>query len=588
MTPPINPKLRILALTLALSISPLLFAANLVRGPYLQIVTPTSIVIKWRTDVSTDSIVRYGLAANTLNDAAIDVAIDVDHEVKVTGLTPGTLYYYSVGDSGATLAGGDNSYKFQAAPRIGARHPTRIWVIGDSGTANSGAAAVRDGFMSFTVNRPANIWLMLGDNAYTDGTDFQYQLALFDMYPPLLRQTPLWPTLGNHDGVSANSSNESGPYFDIFTLPRNAEAGGLASGTEAYYSFDYGNIHFINLDSYDSDRSESGAMFTWLENDLAATTQEWIIGYWHHPPYSKGSHNSDSESHLIDMRTRALPILEFYGVDFVLTGHSHSYERSYLIDGHYGTSDTFDSSMLIDGGSGRENDTGAYTKISASNPHQGTVYAVAGSSGHAKGGSLDHPVMFSSLNSLGSLVLDVNGGRLDANFIDEFGNTLDFFTIIKDAPSGDNEPPTPPANLAATEVIDTAVTLAWDAGTDNVAVTGHRISRDGQVLSTANALSYQDSTLQPATTYSYSVRAVDAAGNESIASNLSVTTLASVDNESPTSRPSIPADNESPTSRQSIIAGGSIGLMSLTLLLTLVLARRQRPSSVRRQTSKKH
>ena len=142
MKHPINPKLRMLALTLALSISPLLFAANLVRGPYLQIVTPTSIVIKWRTDVPTDAIVQYGLAANNLTDAAIDVAIDVDHEVIVTGLTPAMLYYYSVGDSAATLAGGANSYKFQTAPSIGARHPTRIWVIGDSGTANSNAAAV--------------------------------------------------------------------------------------------------------------------------------------------------------------------------------------------------------------------------------------------------------------------------------------------------------------------------------------------------------------------------------------------------------------------------------------------------------------
>jgi hypothetical protein len=125
------------------------------------------------------------------------------------------------------------------------------------------------------------------------------------------------------------------------------------------------------------------------------------------------------------------------------------------------------------------------------------------------------------------MVLDVDGDRLDANFIDEFGNTLDFFTIIKDAASSDNGPPTPPANLTATDIIDTSVTLAWDAATDNVAVTAYRISRDGQVLSTANVLSYRDSTLQPTTTYSYSVHALDAAGNESIAASLSVTTLAS-------------------------------------------------------------
>ena len=81
-------------------------------------------------------------------------------------------------------------------------------------------------------------------------------------------------------------------------------------------------------------------MLTWRENDLAETTQKWIIAYWHHPPYTKGSHNSDSESRLVDMRENALPILESSGVDLVLSGHSHSYERSYQLHGHYGTSGT--------------------------------------------------------------------------------------------------------------------------------------------------------------------------------------------------------------------------------------------------------
>ncbi len=178
---------------------------------------------------------------------------------------------------------------------------------------------------------------MLGDNAYSNGTDAEYQSAVFDIYPTLLRKSVVWPTMGNHDGYSSTSSSQSGPYFSIFSLPKNAEAGGVASGTEAYYSFDYGNIHFICLDSEGSSRSSHGAMLEWLRLDLAATTKDWIIAYWHHPPYSKGSHDSDTETNLVDMRQNALPILEAGGVDLVLTGHSHSYERSYLLDGHYGT-----------------------------------------------------------------------------------------------------------------------------------------------------------------------------------------------------------------------------------------------------------
>ncbi len=172
----------------------------------------------------------------------------------------------------------------------------------------------------------------------------------------------------------------------------------MASGTEAYYAFDYGNIHFISLESYETDRSPGGAMMTWLENDLAANDKDWVIAFWHHPPYTKGSHDSDTEGRLIDMREVALPILEAYGVDLVLGGHSHSYERSYLLDGHYGTSDSLSAAMILDAGDGREDGAGAYYKPAYS-IQSGAVYAVAGSSGKTSSGSLDHPAMYFSLQS---------------------------------------------------------------------------------------------------------------------------------------------------------------------------------------------
>src|SRR3989449_4967564 len=256
------------------------------------------------------------------------------------------------------------------------------------------------------------------------------------MYHMVLRNTVLWPTFGNHDAHSADSTSQSGPYYDIFTLPKNGEAGGMASGTKAYYSFDYGNIHFICLDSSGSDRSPSGAMLTWLKADLAATKQDWRIAFWHHPPYSKGSHDSDKEPELIQMRQYALPILESYGVDLVLSGHSHSYERSYLLDGHYGKSNTLTSSMIVDPGDGREDGDGAYEKPLGLAPHAGTVYVVAGSSGDTTGGPLNHPVMYLSLNELGSLVLDIDGYRLDAKFLSSTGVVRDYFTIKKDTDGG--------------------------------------------------------------------------------------------------------------------------------------------------------
>ena len=137
---------------------------------------------------------------------------------------------------------------------------------------------------------------------------------------------------------------------------------------------------------------------------------------------------------LSEMRENALPILEAAGVDLVLSGHSHSYERSFLIDGHYGLSSTFTAGMKKDGGSGREAGTGVYHKPTAGPaPHDGAVYAVAGSSGQIGGGPLNHPAMYVSLNVLGSMVIDVVNDRLDAKFIDNSptGTVRDYFTIVK-------------------------------------------------------------------------------------------------------------------------------------------------------------
>jgi hypothetical protein len=285
------------------------------------------------------------------------------------------------------------------------------------------------------ARRPADLWLMLGDNAYSSGTDSQYQKAVFSMYSAMLRQVPLWPTLGNHDALSADSSTLSGVYYDIFSLPSRGQCGGLVSGTEAYYSFNFANIHFVCLDSQDTDRSKDGAMASWLRADLADSFQEWTVVFFHHPPYTKGSHDSDkfsdSGGRMTEMRENILPILEAGGVDLVLTGHSHSYERSYLVNGHYGASTNLAPSMVLDRGSGRLDMEGAYLKDPGNASHQGTVYICAGCSGQASGGKLNHPVNWVSLNKLGSLVVDVDGRRCDVRFIGDRGQVRDYFTLQK-------------------------------------------------------------------------------------------------------------------------------------------------------------
>src|SRR6266571_2142120 len=461
-----------LVIVLALCQSVLAATVSVKRGPYLQTGSSTSVTVKWRTDVSTDSCVRYGTSSSSLSSQTCSSTSTTDHVVKLSSLSSNTKYYYSIGTSAGSIAG-DSTYFFLTAPQTGTTKATRIWVLGDAGTNSSSQRAVRDAYYTYTGSRHTDLWLMLGDNAYPDSTDSDYQAAVFNMYPTVLRKSVLWPTFGNHEAHTASSSSQSGTYYDIFTLPKSGEAGGVASGTEAYYSFNYGNIHFVCLDSTDSNRSPSGAMLTWLKSDLAANTQQWLIAFWHHPPYSKGSSDSDTDSTLAQMRQYALPILEDYGVDLVLSGHSHSYERSYLLDRHYGKSNTLTSSMILDSGDGREDGSGAYEKPDVLTPHKGAVYTVAGSAGQTGGGSLNHPAMCISLDVRGSLVLDIDGSRLDAKFLSSTGVVQDDFTIVKE--DSGTPPPTITSFTPTSGPVGTAVTLTgthFGTGATQVAFNG--------------------------------------------------------------------------------------------------------------------
>jgi hypothetical protein len=505
--------------------------STVTRGPYLQKGTPNSMVVRWRTNVATDSYVRYGTDPAGLNLIAGSATASTEHEVTLTGLAADTRYYYSVGTGTSVLASGAE-FNFFSAPPVGAAHATRIWVLGDSGTADAAAARVRDGYASFTGSRYTDVWLMLGDNAYDNGTDAEFQAAVFDMYPAFLRQTVLWPTIGNHDTANLTNPSLSIPYFTMFTLPASGEGGGLASGTEKYYSFDYGRVHFICLDSMTSSRAAGSPMLEWLRADLEATFQDWIIAYWHHPPYSRGSHNSDGAGATTDMRANVLPLLEAGGVDIVLAGHSHCYERSYLINGHYGLSSTFTDAMKLDGGSGREDGSGAYTKPPGLPPNSGTVYAVAGSGGKLSawtGGSTaefnpsPHPVMFYSALHLGSMVMDVEGNRLEVKMIRENGAIDDYFTIVKNLVPAI---PAAPDSLVATAVSNTQINLAWSDNADNES--GYQIERsspgnDFSLIATTgpDVTNFPNDGLTPNRKYQFRVRAFNGAGQSAYSNTVS-------------------------------------------------------------------
>ncbi|MEN9362528.1 MAG: hypothetical protein RL095_4063 [Verrucomicrobiota bacterium] len=401
-----------------------------IRDAYLQQLTSHSVIICWRSDRAYAGSVEVD--GRTFKEASPQR----DHFIKVEGLKPETEYRYSTVDEAGRRVEGGEEYRFRTAPPPGASRPTRIWAIGDSGTANAHAEAVYQAYRKEAGKSRTDVWLMLGDNAYMTGTDPEHSRSIFHMYPELLRQACVWPCIGNHEGYVGgfDARQQKGPYFRAFELPRKGEAGGLASGTEAYYSFDHGDIHFVCLDSAALKVTADSPQLAWLKQDLQASRGKWLVAYFHHPPYTKGSHDSDnpldSDRRHFDAREFFLPVLEEHGVDLVLSGHSHAYERSFLIDGHYGLSSSFDPKIHAkNAGDGRPDGKGAYEKKAGG--RQGAVYIVGGSSGKISGGRLNHPAMFTSQNKLGSVVVDVEAGEMKIRFIDDKGAVQDWFSIRK-------------------------------------------------------------------------------------------------------------------------------------------------------------
>jgi Icc-related predicted phosphoesterase len=436
-------------------------AAVVTRGPYLQLGTQTAATIRWRTDVATIGRVTYGLSTTSLTGVTSETASSTEHEIRLTGLTPDTQYFYSVGTTTLVLQYGPDNY-FLTAPPGTTKRKIRIATFGDCGNniVDNNQTKVRDGFLSFRGSTPTDLLMLTGDNSY-DGDDIQYQTNFFDPYQAttLLKNSMIYAITGNHDynNNTTLAANHNIPYFSIFNLPANAEAGGVASGTEEWYSFDYGPIHFVMLDGYGT-RNVNGMdirfysdtinhpQSIWLKQDLAATTKKWKIVYLHFPPYSQGSHNSETESDLIAVRQRINPILERFGVDLVMLGHSHVYERSYPIHDQTGPMSDFTNNPSAyrypeDNSSGRYDGSAnsCLYKNTSEKKKQGTVYVVSGSAGALEhNGSLgNHPVMVSTQKLIGgSFFMEVEDNRLDAKFLENKSPSsytiTDQFTIMKD------------------------------------------------------------------------------------------------------------------------------------------------------------
>lgn len=401
---------------------------------YLQMVGPDRITLRWGTEDPDKFIIEYGLSPDNLNLSQLEAAPSTNHRVTLTGLLPDTTYYYRLSRPGQSKKKAEIN-DFVTAPLTGSTRETRIWLLGDPGKTPD-KIRVRDAALNWFDQHPRknlpdlDLVMSTGDQAYPNCTYEEYVRDFLLPYQEIFKRVPIWPVFGNHDA-------RRWAFYQLFDRPAHAELGGFASGSQSYFSFDYAQTHFIFLDSNDSHIIPGSPMLDWLIQDLARNQQIWTIVMFHHPPYTRGSYDSDkvySRKHRhSNIRKHLLPILELAQVDVVVSGHSHAYEHSDLIHGHYGLSASFSDSMVVDHGSKSKQGYPVYTKGYQRSQHiGGTLYMVLGSSGQGmSNGRLDHPAMPTATGKSGSVVLDIDDETLHSQFISVNGEVLDEFLIFK-------------------------------------------------------------------------------------------------------------------------------------------------------------
>jgi acid phosphatase type 7 len=275
------------------------------RTPYLQRMSATGTRVLWTAGTSGATSVevrrpdgdpaaaREAPAAAMVDGAAS--ATSAAYESSVDGLAPDQIYCYSLvaGDAAITAPAG-----FRTAPAPDSGAPMSFVAFGDSGSGNSDQFAILD--QLGTV--PFRLMIHTGDIAYESGTLGEFEDNFFAVYAPLIKSFAMFPSIGNHD--------DSSVFRRVFDLPR--------AGEHNWYSFDYGDIHFVALDTNNVDAEQED----WLRADLAATDREWIVVFGHHPPYSSGEHGSST-----GLRAKLDAIFQEHPVDLVLSGHDHDYER---------------------------------------------------------------------------------------------------------------------------------------------------------------------------------------------------------------------------------------------------------------------
>jgi chitodextrinase len=333
--------------------------------------------------------------------------------------------------------------------------------------------------------------ITLGDNQYNSAQLSEFNASYHPSWGRVKSITR--PGIGNHEPGSATG------YFDYFNGAGNSDGPAGPRG-KAYYSFDVGSWHLTALNSNCSrvPCNAGSAQEQWLRADLAANPRTCTLAYWHHPRFSSG-HDGDN-TFMQDI----WKALYDANADLVVVGHSHNYERFAPMNANGNLDRTRGMREFVVGTGGA-----FFTGISTAKPNSEVR--------HNK--------------TYGVLKLTLHPTSYDWQFVPEAGQT--FTDSGSEAchggggPAPDTQPPTAPSNLAATATSSTSVNLSWSTSTDNVSVTGYEVFRGGTQIATATGTTYTDNLVSPGATYTYQVRAFDAAGNRSGFSNSATVTTPS-------------------------------------------------------------
>ena len=283
----------------------------------------------------------------TYTDAINGVETYVQH-ARIRGLHPDRTYVYSIVSDGAAAVQGT----FATAP-VG-RSKFRFTSFGDIGSGNpawskSSLNAITAAGQVAQFNPVVH--LLNGDLSYANVNQASMPAVWADFANNTqvsAMNTPWMPALGNHEIEAGNGPLGYLAYQTRYRLPSNRSS----SFDGNWYSFQVGSVLFISLDNNDVVFENDGGVFAgtsngpyligysggaqeaWLEQTLQRATfdptVDWIVAYMHQPAMSTSTSGSGSD---MGIRETWMPLFYKYGVDLVLAGHDHDYERSFAVRG---------------------------------------------------------------------------------------------------------------------------------------------------------------------------------------------------------------------------------------------------------------